>query len=137
MNVLVDTPIWSLVLRRAQRNLSPHEITLRAMTELIREGRVLMIGPIRQELLSGIREAAQFTRVRDVLRAFPDHRLEATDFERAAEMNNLCKKSGIASTPVDMLICAVSQASNAPVFTTDTDFSHYSRVLSVRTFKPR
>ena len=50
-----------------------------------------MLGPIRQELLSGIREEAQFRRLRDYLRAFRDHSLEAADYEEAAHMSNRCR----------------------------------------------
>ncbi len=51
--VLVDTSVWSLALRRKPEHLSPREQLLVAeWSELVREGRVQMIGPIRQELLS-------------------------------------------------------------------------------------
>ena len=69
MNVLVDTSVWSLALRRkAKRN--PEIVD--ELTELVREGRVVMTGPVRQELLSGIKADAQFRTLRERLRAFPD-----------------------------------------------------------------
>jgi predicted nucleic acid-binding protein len=138
MNVLVDTPVWSLVLRRQRSKLGSTETVLSdAMRELIREGRVLLIGPIRQELLSGIRDAVQFSRIRDVLRALPDRELRTADFERAAEMSNTCRQKGIATSSVDMLICAVAEVAKAPIFSTDAAFSRYSRVLSLATFTPK
>ena len=138
MNVLVDTPVWSLVLRRQRSKLGSTETVLSdAMRELIREGRVLLIGPIRQELLSGIRDAVQFSRIRDVLRALPDRELRTADFERAAEMSNACRQNGIATSSVDMLICAVAEVAKAPIFSTDAAFSRYSRVLSLATFTPK
>jgi predicted nucleic acid-binding protein len=138
MNVLVDTPVWSLVLRRQRSKLGFTETVLSdAMRELIREGRVLLIGPIRQELLSGIRDAVQFSRIRDVLRALPDRELRTADFERAAEMSNTCRQKGIATSFVDMLICAVAEVAKAPIFSTDAAFSRYSRVLSLATFTPK
>jgi len=61
MNVLVDTPVWSLALRRRGVDLNARERVLtQALAELIREGRVQMMGAIRQELLSGIREEERF-----------------------------------------------------------------------------
>jgi len=76
MMVLVDTPTWSLALRRRPENRSPQDQHLtKALAELIREGRVQMIGPIRQELLSGFREETQFRKLRDYLRAFPENPL--------------------------------------------------------------
>jgi len=109
MMVLVDTPVWSLALRRRPEHLSTHEQQLtQALAELIREGRVPMLGPIRQELLSGIREEAQFRKLRDYLRAFQEHALEAADYEEAAHMNNRCRTRGIAGSAVDFLICAAA-----------------------------
>ncbi len=72
MMVLVDTPVWSLALRRRPEHLSTQEQQLtQALAELIREGRVQMLGPIRQELLSGIREEAQFRKLRETMRKPP------------------------------------------------------------------
>ena len=53
MSVLVDTPVWSLALRRGAPQDGPEVRELRA---LLVEGRVVMMGPIRQELLSGSAE---------------------------------------------------------------------------------
>lgn len=54
MQVLVDTSVWSLALRRSAHRLNEGEakrVTL--LRDLIQDGRVRLIGPIRQELLSG------------------------------------------------------------------------------------
>ena len=51
----------------------------------VRDGRVVMIGPIRQELLSGVRTGAEHTRPRSQLRAFAEEPLVTADFEAAAE----------------------------------------------------
>jgi hypothetical protein len=98
MNALADTSIWSLVLpRRISRDLS---IT-REFTELINELRVQIIGPIRQELLSGIKSESQFTELKSYLAAFPDISLETGDFEQAAEFFNICHRNGIqAPVPI-------------------------------------
>lgn len=105
-----------------------------ALAELIREGRVLMIGSIRQELLSGMREQSQFKRLREDLRAFEDKQIQTSDYELAAEMSNQCRFRGIATSSVDMLICAMATRSNAAVFTTDRDYVLYSKILPVRLF---
>lgn len=49
MKVLVDTPIWSYALRSGNTQYQP-EVT--ALTMLIRDQRALIIGQIRQEVLS-------------------------------------------------------------------------------------
>ena len=137
MKVLVDTPIWSLALRRPASRLSPQEEKLKnLLSEIVSDGQMLIIGPIRQELLSGVREQSQFTRLRDLLRAFPDYALTAQEFERAAEMNNQCASRGVAATPVDMLICAVASATGGLIFSTDQDFRAYAKLLPIRLFQP-
>lgn len=83
MNVLVDTSVWSLALRRSEPDDSP---PLRELHELILEGRAQIIGPVRQEVLSAIRATIQFRKLRDALRAFPDIEVASGDFERAAEL---------------------------------------------------
>jgi hypothetical protein len=53
MLVLVDTPIWSLALRRKDADLNSREQRFtQALRELIQDGRAQLVGPVRQELLS-------------------------------------------------------------------------------------
>jgi predicted nucleic acid-binding protein len=135
MMVLVDTPVWSLALRRRPEHLSGQEQQLtQSLAELIRGGRVQMLGPIRQELLSGIREEAQHRKLRDCLRAFQEHPLEAADYEEAAHMNNRCRAQGIAGSPVDFLICAAAHRCGWAILTTDRDFQNYASVLPLRLY---
>jgi len=116
MMVLVDTPVWSLALRRRPEHLGAQEQQLtQALAELIREGRVQILGPIRQELLSGLREEAQFRKLRDYLRAFQEHPLEMADYEEAAHMNNRCRARGITGSAIDFLICAAAHRRGARV----------------------
>jgi predicted nucleic acid-binding protein len=88
---LVETPIWSLALRRRDPDLNPREQRLTmALRELIEDGRAQLVGPVREELLSGIREETSFKKLRDQLRAFEQVPLDATDYEEAARLNNRC-----------------------------------------------
>jgi predicted nucleic acid-binding protein len=135
MMVLVDTSVWSLALRRKPGDLNAHERRLStALAELIREGRVQIVGVIRQELLSGIREAEKFEKLRDYLRAFDEPLLEIADYETAAEAHNRCRSRGIAGSAIDFLICAVVLRREWQVFTVDSDFHAYSKVLAVRLY---
>ena len=133
MNVLVDTPVWSLALRRKQVDLSAREKAItEALAELIRDGRAQLMGAIRQELLSGIREEERFSRLRDYLRAFDEPRLEVSDYEEAAQMHNRCRGKGIAGSAIDLLICSVAYRRIWQIFTTDRDFGRYASVLAVK-----
>ena len=138
MQVLVDTPIWSLALRRKITDLSRGERQLiAALEELIRDGRAQVVGPVRQELLSGIREEVSFRKLREQLRAFDDPQLEAADYEDAAELSNQCRSQGIAGSAVDLLICAVAIRRHWPIFTTDKDFTRYARVVLLKLYQAK
>jgi predicted nucleic acid-binding protein len=131
LSVLLDTSIWSLALRRKPGKSTPAEDRIRAeWEELAREGRVLIIGPVRQEILSGIRHAGQFERLRDQLREFPDLALRLEHYETAAELCNACRRRGIAAGATDSLIASVAHREGVPLFTTDADFGRMRRLLS-------
>ena len=135
MNLLVDTPVWSLALRRNPSDLSAREQALtQALAELIRDGRAQLMGVVRQELLSGVREEDRFQKLWDYLRAFDDPRLELGDYEEAAQMQNRCRSRGIAGSAIDFLICAVADRRHWRIFTTDRDFERYERVLGLKMY---
>lgn len=129
MNVLVDTSVWSLALRRA-RPRTDDRVT--ELARLIEEGRAVMMGPVRQELLSGVRSAAQFQQLRGHLRVFPDLSVETSDHEEAAALFNRCRARGIQGSNTDFLICAVAARRRMSIFTTDDDFTAFARVLPLR-----
>ena len=134
MNVLVDTSVWSLALRRTTVGTAPE---LQELVELIGEGRVLMLGAIRQELLSGVRSAEQFRKLRAALDAFPDLRLEEADYVEAARCFNACRSHGVQGSNTDFLICAAAVRHKAPVLTTDRDFQLFARHLHFKLHAPR
>lgn len=134
MNVLVDTSVWSWVLRRKNRPVNAE--TASELASLAHDGLVVMIGPIRQEILSGIRESEQFERLRDHLRAFPDMELTSEDYEEAASLYNRCRKNGIQGSGTDFLICAVAMKNDYSIFTTDEDFTHFAKVLPITLHQP-
>jgi hypothetical protein len=100
---------------------------VKELTELIQEGRALLLGPIRQELLSGISDIRQFITLRDRLRAFNDLVISGFDYERAAEFSNTCRRAGVQGSHVDLLICSVAAGNNASIFSTDRDFIRYAK----------
>jgi predicted nucleic acid-binding protein len=134
MKVLVDTCVWSLALRRDPPINDAYHNELVA---LIEASRIAIIGAIRQELLSGIRHTAQFIKVRDKLRYFPDTELTVTDYEVAADNYNACKRKGIQGSNTDFLICAVAMRCNQTILTLDQDFEHFADILPIRLLKPR
>jgi predicted nucleic acid-binding protein len=134
VNVLVDTSVWSIALRRAKR---VDDVAPRELAELISEGRIVLLGPVRQELLSGIKAKAQFELLRDHLRSFPDLELELADYEEAAAAFNRCRERGIQGSNTDFLICATAMRRKLAIYTTDRDFRQYAKVLKLELYEPR
>jgi predicted nucleic acid-binding protein len=133
MNVVIDTSVWSLALR--QRSSQAAEAL--ELAELIPEGRVAMLGPVRQELLSGVRGEAQYETLREHLRAFPDVALEAEDYEEAALYFNRCRAKGVQGSNTDFLICALAARRRFGILTTDTDFQRFAKLLPIEIHQPR
>jgi predicted nucleic acid-binding protein len=138
MKVLVDTPVWSLALRRPkQGSLSaPHQATVNALADLVRDGRAVFLGAIRQELLSGIQAQSQFDAVRQSLAAFDDLALPVAVYESAAQAFNACRTHGVQGSSTDFLICAAAMHHRVPIFTLDGDFLHYQRWLPIHLYTP-
>jgi hypothetical protein len=132
MRVVVDTPVWALAFRRRMASPSPHILLL---ADLIKDGRALLLGIVRQELLSGIQHAEQFERLRDQLRAFPDHLIETEDFETAASFFNTCMTNGIQGSAIDFLICAFAARRHYQIFTSDPDFERFSKFIPISLFQ--
>ncbi|OGD36331.1 MAG: twitching motility protein PilT [Candidatus Aminicenantes bacterium RBG_19FT_COMBO_58_17] len=131
MKVIVDTSVWSLALRRHAGGESAETRILRG---LVLDRKVQMLGPIRQEILSGVRSTAYFRELRDRLASFPDLSLTTEDYVKAAEFFNACRSKGIQGSNTDFLLCSVSARTAMPIFTTDKDFSVYAGHLPIRLF---
>jgi predicted nucleic acid-binding protein len=123
VNVIVDTSVWSLVLRRSQVVDPTISDELRT---LIAVRRVQLLGPIRQEVLSGVKEVAQFERLRTHLAAYPDYPLVEDDYVLAATFFNTCRAKGVQGSNTDFLICAAAVNHHLSIFTTDQDFTHFA-----------
>jgi predicted nucleic acid-binding protein len=134
MNVLVDTSIWSLVLRRGT---AKNVALIEDLSELIRELRVQIIGPIRQEVLSGIKSENQFEELKTYLSAFPDLPLKTADFEKAAEFFNTCRRNGVQGSNTDFLICSAAHRRDLEIFTSDNDFIDFQKYLPIKLYSPR
>ncbi len=134
MKVIIDTSVWSLALRRNEPKENKYVFEL---TELIKEVRAQLIGPVRQELLNGIKTKKQFNILKKQLRAFDGPAIKTEDYELAAEYFNTARKNGIQGSNTDFLICAISLRHKMPILTTDKDFINFQAVLPVDLHKIR
>lgn len=129
MNVLVDSSVWSLALRRNTTNDAI--VIVNVLRDLIADGRVVLLGAVRQEVLSGVRYQEQFVRLQEYLRAFPDLELTTEDYELAAEFFNTCRTKGVQGSNTDYLLCAVAHRRGYSIFTTDKDFENFRAHISI------
>lgn len=128
MKVIVDISVWSLALRRDKQESSAPVKELRHM---IHDHRVQMIGPIRQEILSGIRSESQFKKLRKHLESFPDLPVLTEDYVTAAKYFNRCRSEGIQGSNTDFLICAMAVRNKFSIYTTDKDFDLFSKHIDI------
>jgi len=129
--ILVDTSIWSLALRKKDKNEQEQRIT-NQLSRIISNLDLVIIGPIRQEILSGISDDKKFEELREKLAMFDDFEIGRYDYEFAAECFNKCRKNVIQGSHVDFLICSVAINNGMSIFTLDNDFSQYKKYIKLK-----
>ena len=135
MKVLVDTSVWSLMLRRNPATLNTSERhTVRELQDLVNDGRAVIVGAIRQELLSGIKHEAQFQALKSKLSVFEDSEISTADYENAAAAASKCMTAGVPTTSIDVFICALALDRQWPIFTSDRGFAQFQRVLKFQMY---
>lgn len=132
MKVIIDTCVWSRFFRRDRPASDP---VAEEVTRLVRADAVQLIGPIRQELLSGAQPSERFEQLKEYLRFYPNLPLEEDDDETAASYYNRLRRIGLQGTATDLLICAAATRRGFKIFTTDTDFAAYAEHLPLKLHK--
>jgi predicted nucleic acid-binding protein len=126
--ILIDTCIWSLALRgNTPRNVS----VANEVTKIIYAENARIIGPIRQEILSGYSDYKKYEQLRDKLSYFPNEVVMDVDYLCAAEFSNLCRQKGIQGSHIDFLICAVAFRLKLNIYTCDNDFLSYVKHIPI------
>ena len=122
MNLVVDTSVWLLALRRRSGS---EDLAAARLRELIEAGHgILVPGVVLQELLQSIRSSGDFERVLTALRAFTILHLEPDDYVEAARLFNKCKSKGVQAGTIDAQLAAACARRDIPLFTCDRDFQH-------------
>ena len=132
--ILVDTSIWSLAFRRPRADES-ESIEVQALHLLIRQDWPVSVpGVVLQELLSGLREKAQFERLELRMEGFPVVLASRGDHVEAAKILNRCRSKGVTCASIDSLIAAMAIGRDASLFTMDKDFEHIAQHTSLKIF---
>ena len=129
--VLIDTSVWSLALRK-RKLTSDDKKLIEYLMFLIRNQYAIMIGPVRQEILSGISDENKFVKLKNALETFSDFHITTEDYETAAEFYNRCRSAGIQGSHIDYLICSVAHNNDFLILTLDKDFFNYKKYLDIQ-----
>ena len=125
MSVLVDTSVWSLLLRR---NRPSDDEACRKLESLLKQGQpVVLLGVILQEVLQGVRDEAALDRLKSSLEAFPLLELRREDYLYAAELHNACRTKGVQASTIDFQIAAACVNHDSLLLTADQDFANIAR----------
>jgi predicted nucleic acid-binding protein len=125
MNVIVDTSVWSLALRRSPPSDGPEVRLLKRL--LGQNDLVVTTGLILQELLQGFRGPAA---KRQIIRDFSMLPVIAPDLDdhiTAAELRNRCRRKGVQIGTIDALIARLCIRHELALLTTDRDFTAMAR----------
>ena len=126
MNLVVDTCVWSALLRR--RRVRPADPWVVAFQRHVEGGDgIFLVGPVLQELLDGVRTARDLQHLTDALDPFPLVTSERSTFVLAAAVRTACRRKGVQAAAVDCQIAAACIERGFPLLTADRDFLRIAR----------
>jgi predicted nucleic acid-binding protein len=120
MALLVDTSVWSLLLRRDSPPDIPEVSALRLA--LTGDDIVATTGVVVQELLHGFVSALAQAAIKDTFGVLEDLTPTLDDHIEAAGIRNQLRSKGIQLGAIDALIAQLAVAGGHTLLTTDKDF---------------
>jgi predicted nucleic acid-binding protein len=134
LTLLVDTSVWSLAFRRDTESLSPQVAALQAA--LSGGESVVTTGLILQELLQGFSGARAHKELIQRFAALPLIVPDRRDYIEAADLRNLCRRSGVQLGTIDALLAQLCLRHELTMLTTDGDFSLAAEHCALKVWKP-
>jgi predicted nucleic acid-binding protein len=120
MTLLVDTSVWSLALRRDRTAEVPQLGALRAA---LGGGEVIVTaGLILQELLQGFAGPRARREIIERFSALPVLTPDRHDYIDAADLRDLCRRSGVQLGTSDALLAQLCIRHSLTLLTADNDF---------------
>jgi hypothetical protein len=137
VNLLVDTSVWSLALRRDAPPDLPEVSALRSALEASQV--VVTTGLILQEVLQGFSGPKARDQILERFRNLPLLTPDRADHVEAADLRNDCRRRGVQVGTIDALLTRLCQRYELMLLTTDRDFQRIAAVteLSVWPRGPR
>jgi len=135
VNVLVDTSVWSLALRRdAPPDVKETRILARCLE---RQDILFSTGLIVQELLQGFGGPKQRESLIEHFSALPQIVPDLRDHIEAANLQTTCRRRGIQITTIDALLAQLAIGHDLEFLTTDRDFTLMARHVPLRILADR
>jgi predicted nucleic acid-binding protein len=130
VNVLVDTSVWSLALRRdAPQGIKETQILSRCLQ---RQDVLYTTGIIVQEILQGFRGPKQRDRILERFSSLPLIVPDLTDHINAASLQTNCRQKGIQIGTIDALLAQLALGHDLEMLTADRDFILMARHVPLR-----
>ena len=131
--MFVDTSVWSLALRRD----SPGGREVQELVSILDGGEpIFTTGLILQELLQGFAGPKARQQIINRFSAIPLIVPDRTDHIEAAELRNLCRRSGIQIGTIDALLAQLCIQHDLTMLAADQDFQGIARKCGLKVWSP-
>jgi predicted nucleic acid-binding protein len=129
--ILIDTSAWVEFLRDTK---SP--VCLRV--DKLLNGDIAICEPVRMEVLAGARDERHLSDLRGLLARATLIHTESIDFEEAAALYRVCRRSGeTVRKLIDCLIATIAIRNGSSILHRDTDFDVLARHTALRIDRPK
>jgi len=133
LNVLVDTSVWSLALRR---DAPPDQPEVHELRRSLDTGSAYCTGLVLQELLQGFAKPKAHKQILSHFSAFPLLIPDRDDHVHAAELRNRCRRNGVQTGTIDALLAQLCIRYELTMLTTDKDFLNIASVVALPIWAP-
>lgn len=134
MTLLVDTSVWSLALRRDGRSNVAEVVAL--IRALERGDALLTTGLILQELLQGFSGPKARELIIEHFSALPLLIPDRDDYVAAADVRNVCRRSGAQIGTIDALLAQLCIRHGLTMLSTDRDFLAVAKLCPLKLWQP-
>ena len=124
--LIIDTSIWVGYFRGKDKQL------IEVVSELLRQGRVMLCGVVLCELLCGVRTKENRDLLREAMSALEYLEVSRATWELAGETSSQLARQGIKLPITDLVVAALAIEHNCQVFTTDDHFGYIPGIKQFR-----
>lgn len=129
MKVLVDTSVWSLVMRR---DVPSVHSAVDFLDEAVEREEIVTTGLILQELLQGFHGPRARREILERFATVPLIVPQREDHIVAADLRNECRRHGVQIDTVDALLAQLCITHDLVMLTNDNDFTHLARYAPLK-----